>query len=132
MVRYLVVLYIRCVHSKSAFQFGIYFTATRADEKLNRRNYVRMGIRVIQRAAMPPQSSNNNSSQVPQFDVPTPHVVLNKPFLLSEGKVKLEASLDKAVYSHGDSIQVNVSITNETKKTVRRLKVYKIFVYGCY
>lgn len=81
-----------------------------------------MGIRVIQRATMPPKSSNSLSQQ-PLSEENPPHAVLNKPFFLSDGKVKLEASLDKAVYMHGDSIHVNVSITNETKKCVRRLKV---------
>lgn len=86
-----------------------------------------MGIRVIQRATMPPKSSSSVSQQ-PSADENPPHVTLNKQFLLSDGKIKLEASLDKAVYSHGDTIQVSVSIVNETKKSIRRLKVILHFV----
>ncbi|KAK7605469.1 hypothetical protein V9T40_007327 [Parthenolecanium corni] len=99
------------------------FAAHRTDEKQHRRNTVRMGIRVIQRATVPPKSSSSMSQQ-PSCEENPPHVTLNKQFLLSDGKIKLEASLDKAVYSHGDSIQVSVSIINETKKSIRRLKTW--------
>lgn len=52
-----------------------------------------------------------------------PHAAADKPFLLSDGRVGLEASLDKAVYCHGDTVLVNVAILNNSNKTVRRLKV---------
>lgn len=81
-----------------------------------------MGIRVIQRASMPPKSTNSHSQQ-PLSEKNLPHATLNKTFLLSDGMIKLDACLDKAVYNHGDSINVKVHIANETKKYVRRLKV---------
>jgi hypothetical protein len=54
---------------------------------------------------------------------PPPHAAVDKPFLLSDGRVELEASLDKAVYSHGEAILVNTAVHNNSGKTVRRIKV---------
>lgn len=86
---------------------------------------MRMGIRVIQLATLPPKSSNSVSNIGPTEDNP-PHALINKPFLLTDGKVKLEASLDKSFYSHGDSIKVNIAIGNNTKRSIRRIKIFVI------
>ncbi|CAH2100318.1 unnamed protein product [Euphydryas editha] len=51
-----------------------------------------------------------------------PRATVEKPFLLSDGRVELEAWLDKATYSHGESIAVSVVISNNSSKTVRRIK----------
>jgi hypothetical protein len=58
---------------------------------------------------------------------PPPHAAVEKPFLLSDGRVELEASLDKAVYSHGEPILVNTAVHNNSGKTVRRIKVSSQF-----
>ena len=55
--------------------------------------------------------------------VPPPSAEVEKPFLLSEGKVHLLASLDKAIYSHGEEMHVFVQIKNQSNKTVKRIKV---------
>lgn len=98
--------------------------AERADEKTHRRSTVRMGIRVVQRClpsvAVTPGSS---APSVEQLAGPPPHAAVEKPFLLSDGRVELEASLDKAVYSHGEPILVNTAVHNNSGKTVRRIKV---------
>ncbi|XP_011168606.1 arrestin homolog isoform X2 [Solenopsis invicta] len=52
-----------------------------------------------------------------------PHAVVEKPFLLSDGRVRLEAGLDHAIYEHGDSINVHVNVSNTSSKSVRRIKV---------
>lgn len=57
-----------------------------------------------------------------------PHAAVEKPFLLSDGRVGLEAKLDRAIYAHGDSITVHVYVSNNSSKSVRRLKVYD-FMY---
>ncbi|KAG8264070.1 hypothetical protein J6590_019414 [Homalodisca vitripennis] len=93
------------------------YAAERADEKLHRRSTVRMSIRVVQQAPSIP------SPECPSTIAP-PHASADKPFLLSDGKVELEASLDKAVYCHGDTVLVNVAIHNNSNKTVRRVKVF--------
>nr|XP_015839691.1 PREDICTED: arrestin homolog isoform X2 [Tribolium castaneum] len=58
--------------------------------------------------------------------VPAPCAQVEKPFLLSEGKVHLLASLDKAIYSHGEEIHVFVQIKNNSNKTIRRIKVFVV------
>ncbi|KAL3276934.1 hypothetical protein HHI36_012300 [Cryptolaemus montrouzieri] len=55
--------------------------------------------------------------------VPAPRAAVEKPFLLSDGRVHLTASLDKGIYSHGEEISVNVHVRNGSNKTVRRIKV---------
>ncbi|KOX68836.1 Phosrestin-2 [Melipona quadrifasciata] len=126
------------------------YVADRADEKLHRRTTVRMGIRVIQRTTKPPLPATNTYS-VPVSASPSPgfrgqacrtrvsfmeneiaedeenagpHAAVEKPFLLSDGRVSLEARLDQAFYAHGDSITVHVNINNNSSKTVRRIKVF--------
>lgn len=58
-----------------------------------------------------------------QIDAEPPQVFIEKPFLLSDGKVELEARLDKAFYYHGESVGVTVGVRNNSRKTVRRIKV---------
>lgn len=83
-----------------------------------------MGIRVVQRClpsvSVPPGSP---APSIEQLAGPPPHAAVEKPFLLSDGRVELEASLDKAVYSHGEPILVNTAVHNNSGKTVRRIKV---------
>lgn len=52
-----------------------------------------------------------------------PRAAVEKPFLLSDGRVGLEARLDRAIYAHGDPITVHVNVNNNSSKTVRRIKV---------
>lgn len=56
-------------------------------------------------------------------DPPIPHAVVEKQFLLSDGRVRLEASLDRATYTHGDQIAVHVNVTNNSGKSVKRIEV---------
>ncbi|XP_030764416.1 arrestin homolog [Sitophilus oryzae] len=56
--------------------------------------------------------------------VPNPKAAVEKPFMLSDGKVFLSASLDKAIYSHGEEVRVSVHIRNNSTKTIRRIKVF--------
>ncbi|XP_044757226.1 arrestin homolog isoform X2 [Coccinella septempunctata] len=58
--------------------------------------------------------------------VPAPKAAVEKPFLLSDGKVHLTASLNKGIYSHGEEISVNVQVRNGSNKTVRRIKVFVV------
>ncbi|XP_067006681.1 phosrestin-2 [Anabrus simplex] len=110
------------------------YVAERADEKLHRRSTVRMGIRVVQRAAAPPAPSSSGGGETIPRPVtllgsivpPPPHAAVDKPFLLSEGRVELEASLDRAIYCHGDPVLVNVAIHNSSSKTVRKIKVFVV------
>ncbi|XP_050473603.1 phosrestin-2-like isoform X5 [Bombus huntii] len=126
------------------------YVAERADEKLHRKTTVRMGIRVVQRTTKPPLPATSVYS-VPVSASPSPgsrgqacktrvsfmeneitedeenagpHAAVEKPFLLSDGRVGLEARLDRAIYAHGDPITVHVNVNNNSSKTVRRIKVF--------
>lgn len=77
-----------------------------------------MGIRVVQVSG-----GGGGGERSCAHQPPPPHAAAEKPFLLSDGKLELEASLDKAVYSHGQPIRVNVALHNNSNKTVRKMKV---------
>ncbi|XP_054729378.1 uncharacterized protein LOC129238377 [Anastrepha obliqua] len=55
-----------------------------------------------------------------------PQGAVDKPFLLQDGRVGLQASLDKAWYTHGEEICVTVNIKNDSRKTVRKVRVNAI------
>ncbi|XP_055389137.1 uncharacterized protein LOC129618427 [Condylostylus longicornis] len=55
-----------------------------------------------------------------------PQGAVDKPFLLQEGRVCLRASLNKSWYTHGENVIVTVNIKNESKKTVRKIRVCAI------
>ncbi|XP_012548031.1 phosrestin-2-like isoform X1 [Bombyx mandarina] len=132
------------------------YVAERPDEKVSRRNTVRMGIRVLQGpgksvipAVLPPNSPHHTLSALAHHNVlrlksktkldadencrpkrdeiessehQPPRATVEKPFLLSDGRVELEAWLDKAMYSHGEPVKVSVAVANHSSKTVRRIK----------
>ncbi|XP_015605542.1 arrestin homolog isoform X2 [Cephus cinctus] len=127
------------------------YVADRADEKLHRKTTVRMGIRVVQRTNPPPLPMNTIYSVPPSLsarvqpcklqmarvveaeneiaedDEPSaPHAAVEKPFLLSDGRVGLEARLDRAIYAHGDPIMVHVNVSNNSSKSVKRIKVFVV------
>ena len=52
-----------------------------------------------------------------------PQATNSKQFLLSEGHVSLEATLDKEVYEREEPIVVNVGITNNSSRSVKKIKV---------
>lgn len=52
-----------------------------------------------------------------------PHGEVDKPFLLQDGKVGLRASLDKSWYTHGEDVIVTINIKNDSRKTVRKVRV---------
>ncbi|KAF7647686.1 hypothetical protein LDENG_00168320 [Lucifuga dentata] len=50
-------------------------------------------------------------------------VETSRSFLMSDRTLRLEASLDKELYYHGEPISVNVHVTNNSTKTVKRVKI---------
>ncbi|VDK47898.1 unnamed protein product [Cylicostephanus goldi] len=54
---------------------------------------------------------------------PQPTADVSKDFMMSAGLLHMEASLDKEMYYHGESIAVNVHIQNNSNKSVKKLKV---------
>ncbi|KAM3850469.1 arrestin, beta 2b, partial [Diretmus argenteus] len=85
------------------------FCAKNVEEKIHKRNSVRLVIRKVQYALEKPG--------------PQPTMETTRSFLMSDRSLHLEASLDKELYYHGEPISVNVHVTNNSTKTVKRVKV---------
>ncbi|KAM6911424.1 arrestin red cell isoform 5-T5 [Lycodopsis pacificus] len=85
------------------------FCAKSIEEKIHKRNSVRLVIRKVQYA--------------PEKPGPQPMVETTRSFLMSDRSLHLEASLDKELYYHGEPISVNVHVTNNSTKTVKRAKI---------
>ncbi|KAM4676232.1 beta-arrestin-2 isoform 2-T2 [Discoglossus pictus] len=85
------------------------FCAKTMEEKMHKRNSVRLVIRKVQFA--------------PEKAGPQPVAETTRHFLMSDRSLHLEASLDKELYYHGEAINVNVHVTNNSSKTVKRIKV---------
>ncbi|KAG8441488.1 hypothetical protein GDO86_007016 [Hymenochirus boettgeri] len=79
------------------------------EEKMHKRNSVRLVIRKVQFA--------------PDKAGPQPIAETTRHFLMSDRSLHLEASLDKDLYYHGEAISVNVHVTNNSSKSVKRVKV---------
>jgi len=79
-----------------------------ASEKPKKHNSVRLAIRKL--------------TYCPQVERPQPMIDVTKEFIISPGGLHLEASLDKEMYYHGETISVNVHIQNNSSKTVKRIK----------
>eukprot|EP00057_Strongylocentrotus_purpuratus_P033816 XP_792895.3 PREDICTED: beta-arrestin-1 [Strongylocentrotus purpuratus] len=47
----------------------------------------------------------------------------SKEFLFSKAPLRLEATLDKEVYHHGETISVNVHVSNQSSKSVKKVIV---------
>ncbi|EUB61154.1 putative beta-arrestin [Echinococcus granulosus] len=81
------------------------------------RKYVTIGLRnsvrmIVRKLTFAPDEAG------PQ---PTTEVV--RDFLMSLGSLRVEASLDKQKYFHGESIVVNVLVDNNSTKTVKKVKL---------
>ncbi|XP_065221088.1 beta-arrestin-2 isoform X2 [Planococcus citri] len=85
------------------------FVGESVDDKPHKRNSVRLAIRKIMYA--------------PSKQGEQPSIEVSKEFVMSPNKLHLEASLDKELYYHGESINVNVHIANNSNRTVKRVKV---------
>lgn len=55
-----------------------------------------------------------------------PSSLVSKGFTFSSGKINLEVTLDKEIYYHGEKMGANVMISNNSRKSVRNIKVYVV------
>ncbi|XP_057325952.1 arrestin homolog isoform X3 [Microplitis mediator] len=63
-------------------------------------------------------------NEIVECDEPQPpHAIVEKPFLLNAGSIRLEVHLDRANYTHTDAIQVHVTINNDSHKSVKRIQI---------
>lgn len=79
------------------------------DDKPHKRNSVRLAIRKIMYA--------------PSKIGEQPSIEVSKEFMLKPNKIHLEASLDKELYYHGETISVNVHVANNSNRMVKKIKV---------
>jgi len=59
----------------------------------------------------------------PEEPAPQPSADAVKDFMMSTGTLRLEATLDKEKYYHGESIAVNVLVDNNSSKSVKKIKI---------
>jgi len=85
------------------------FVGESHEDKPHKRNSVRLAIRKIMYA--------------PSKQGEQPSVEVSKEFMMSPNKLHLEASLDKELYYHGETVAVNVHIQNNSNKSVKKIKV---------
>jgi len=85
------------------------YVANSLEEKPSKRDSIRLAIRKIMYA--------------PSKQGEQPMVEVSKDFMMSPNKLNLEVSLDKELYHHGESIAVNVHISNNSNRTVKKVKV---------
>nr|AWC68098.1 cone arrestin [Hypsiglena torquata] len=85
------------------------FCAQDPEEKIHKKNSVRLVIRKVQFA--------------PTLTSSSPKTQISKQFMMSDKPLHLEASMDKEIYYHGDPIGVNVDINNTTSKVVKKIKI---------
>lgn len=78
-------------------------------ERSHRRSAVSLAIRKIQYAPTKPGRQ--------------PCTVVRKDFMFSPGELELEATLDRQLYHHGDTVSVNVCIKNNSNKAVKKISV---------
>uniref|UniRef100_A0A3Q3BAN4 S-arrestin n=1 Tax=Kryptolebias marmoratus TaxID=37003 RepID=A0A3Q3BAN4_KRYMA len=93
------------VGKQCAVEFEIKaFSAESQDAKVRKRSTVKLMIRKVQFA--------------PETQGPPPSVETTKDFVMSDKPLHIKATLDKELYYHGETIHVNVSITNNSNKNV--------------
>lgn len=54
-----------------------------------------------------------------------PSSLVSKGFTFSQGKINLEATLDREIYYHGEKISANIVVTNNSRKTVKSIKWFE-------
>ncbi|KAJ8683119.1 hypothetical protein QAD02_018911 [Eretmocerus hayati] len=85
------------------------FVSDSPDDQRSSRNTVRLAIRKIMYAPSKPGEQ--------------PSIEVSRGFWVSRGKAHLEASLDKALYHHGEKIAVNVHVANSSNRYAKKIKI---------
>lgn len=91
------------------------YVAENEEDKGHKRSTVTLAIKKLQHA--PPPSLRGYR---------LPSSMVSKGFTFSSGKISLEVTLDKEVYYHGEKVAANVVINNNSRKSVRNIKVYVV------
>jgi hypothetical protein len=62
-------------------------------------------------------------SILPYIEAQGPFGSVDKPFLWTEGRVCLKASLNKSAYTHGENVNITIDVKNDSRKIVRKIRV---------
>eukprot|EP00062_Callorhinchus_milii_P000305 gi/632934183/ref/XP_007902404.1/ PREDICTED: S-arrestin [Callorhinchus milii] len=85
------------------------FCVQSLEDKIHKKSSSRLMIRKVQFA--------------PDKSGPQPTAEISRHFLMSDDPLHLEASLDKETYYHGDPINVNIKVKNNSNKLAKGVKV---------
>ncbi|XP_066477583.1 S-arrestin [Tiliqua scincoides] len=85
------------------------FSAENVEDRILKRNSVRLLIRKVQHA--------------PEVPGPQPHAETTWQFFLSKKPLHLQACLSKEVFYHGEPISVTLTVINNTEKVVKKISV---------
>lgn len=89
------------------------FVGDENDEKSHKRNQVSLTIKKLQFA---PASRGRR----------LPSSLVSKGFTFSQGKINLEVTLDREIYYHGEKLSASVTVTNNSRKTVKNIKCFVV------
>lgn len=57
-----------------------------------------------------------------------PSSLISKGFTFSHGKISLEVTLDREIYYHGEKVVATLIISNSSRKSVKNIKVWRIYL----
>ncbi|CAL8326018.1 unnamed protein product [Arctogadus glacialis] len=85
------------------------FSAESQDAKIRKRSAVKLMLRKVQYA--------------PETDEPAEPVTRSRDFVTADKPLHLEVTLEKDTFYHGEAINVNVSVTNNSNKNIKNIIV---------
>lgn len=85
------------------------YVAETSEDRSHKRSSVRLAIRKL--------------TYAPETPAPQPVIEAQKDFMMSPAPLHLECTLDKEMYYHGESINVNVVVSNNSNKTLRKIRI---------
>ncbi|XP_012216180.1 arrestin homolog [Linepithema humile] len=89
------------------------FVGDNEEDKGHKRSSVALAIKKLQYA--PPTRGRR-----------LPSSLISKGFTFSQGKLSLEVTLDKEIYYHGEKVTANLTITNNSRKAVKNIKLFVV------
>lgn len=89
------------------------FVAEGEEDRVHKRSSIALAVKKLQYAP-------------PTRGLRLPSSLISKGFTFSQGKLNLEVTLDREIYYHGEKVGANVIISNNSRKSVRNIKVYVV------
>ncbi|KAG8227712.1 hypothetical protein J437_LFUL007994 [Ladona fulva] len=86
------------------------YVGEHAEDKSHKRSSISLAIKKLQYA---PSLRGNR----------LPSSLVSKGFTFSQGKLNLEVTLDKEIYYHGEKVCANIIVSNNSRKSVKNIKV---------